>query len=107
MDAASLGRNLPSAQAVAANGAIAGANGAAATGVGLMNAGVNQSRVNAERQADTMSGIGSMAGMALRYGTTGGALKTGLFSGNSSDPLSNSNAGTFNRLGSVDDPAFG
>lgn len=72
MDAASLGRNLPSAQAVAANGAIAGANGAAASGVGMMNAGINQSRVSADLQQTGMSNLAGAAGMALRYGAMGG-----------------------------------
>lgn len=74
MDAASLGRNLSSAQAVAANGAIAGANGAAGTSLGVMNAGINQSRVTAANNADLMAGIGGAAGMALRYGSTPGAV---------------------------------
>ena len=72
MDAASLGRNLPSAQAVAANGAIAGANGGAATGVGMMNAGINQSRVSASLQQDGLGNLAGAAGMALRYGAMGG-----------------------------------
>lgn len=71
MDAASLGRNLPSAQAAAANGAIAGANGAASTGVNLMNAGLNQSRITAGLQQDAASNISSGVGMALRYGVMG------------------------------------
>lgn len=73
MDAASLGRNLPSAQATSASIATQGLNGAANTSLGGARVGLSANdSLMANSIATTnsnMAGVGSMAGMALRYGT--------------------------------------
>ena len=74
MDAASLGRNLPSAQATSASIASQGLTGAANTSLGGARLGLSANdTLMANSIATTnsnMAGIGSVAGMAMRYGTS-------------------------------------
>lgn len=127
MDAASLGRNLPSAQATSAQiansngnsavGNMVGANGSFNAGVssaaGLMNnAGSTFSNVAAGYRANSTmgnNGFGDLAagaaGMALRYGANStGPIRQGLFSLNSTDRLVNPRADTFNQIAANYDP---
>jgi hypothetical protein len=86
MDAASLGRNLPSAQATSASLANQGLAGAANTGIGTANvltSANNSAMQNSILQnTSNMQGLGSAAGMALKYGagtsTTGPGFSTNL-----------------------------
>lgn len=74
MDAASLGRNLPSAQATSASIANQGLAGAGATSNAGARLGMSANdSLLANSIATTnsnMAGIGSVAGMAMRYGTS-------------------------------------
>ncbi len=130
MDAASLGRNLPSAQATSSqiannsgNSAVnnnlasnssfnAGANSA---GSFLNSAGNTFSSAASGFRANPTSGVGDLlaggAGMALRYGNGGGfgssnagTINQGFFANNSTGYFANPNASEFNRIASTYDP---
>jgi hypothetical protein len=74
MDAASIGRNLSSAQATSASIASQGLTGAAGTALGGARLGLSANdSLMANSIASTnsnMAGVGSVAGMAMRYGTS-------------------------------------